>query len=361
MQRAHALRFIRRAQVLSQEPERDQGGPQRGGRLGRLGQAPLALTRPPARPPPRRGRRRRAAAAPGPAGAAGGAGAAGVRAGRRAQGGAAMARQGRPRAALPSTRASLNAGHPGAASRGAAALPARAPPISPTPLCLPLQVEEQRRAYGMPPVERAPAAAAPAPGGFLGAVRRDLGGCWRLLASSWLNVLLLAAPLGLASSLLGWGAAASFGLVGRACRCRQRVPAAAGCRGAGGQQAGGAQPLCLRGRLQPGGQCRPLLSCAVLPPAHPLQNFLALLPLALLLGEVGGARCQRRRRVPPALAAVARPRSALKRPPAEHAESRPHPTTHVPTFTKQKSLMASPFHQHHIHQPHHHHHPPAGD
>jgi hypothetical protein len=41
----------------------------------------------------------------------------------------------------------------------------------------------------------------------------DLHGSWDMLKSSWLNVLILAAPLGLASEALGWPPTATFTLV----------------------------------------------------------------------------------------------------------------------------------------------------
>ncbi|GBF90059.1 calcium proton exchanger protein [Raphidocelis subcapitata] len=38
----------------------------------------------------------------------------------------------------------------------------------------------------------------------------DLAGSWMMLRSSWLNVLIIAAPLGLAAELLGWGPSTTF-------------------------------------------------------------------------------------------------------------------------------------------------------
>jgi hypothetical protein len=63
-------------------------------------------------------------------------------------------------------------------------------------------------------LERLPSIIAPPPRlDLLSALGSDLHGCWLLLTSSWLNLLLLAAPLGVASHLVGWGASPTFALV----------------------------------------------------------------------------------------------------------------------------------------------------
>lgn len=76
------------------------------------------------------------------------------------------------------------------------------------------QVNVRREAKGL---ERLPSIMAPPPRldllSGLSALGSDLHGCWLLLTSSWLNLLLLAAPLGLASHLAGWGASPTFALV----------------------------------------------------------------------------------------------------------------------------------------------------
>lgn len=46
--------------------------------------------------------------------------------------------------------------------------------------------------------------------------KRDMESSWELLKSSWLNVLLLAAPLGIAAHALQWSATNVFLLVRRA-------------------------------------------------------------------------------------------------------------------------------------------------
>ncbi len=43
--------------------------------------------------------------------------------------------------------------------------------------------------------------------------KRDLLAVKHMITSSWLNVLLICAPLGVASDLLGWGAVPTFVLV----------------------------------------------------------------------------------------------------------------------------------------------------
>lgn len=43
--------------------------------------------------------------------------------------------------------------------------------------------------------------------------KHDLESSWELIKSSWLNVLLLACPFGIASHLLGWNATTIFMLV----------------------------------------------------------------------------------------------------------------------------------------------------
>jgi hypothetical protein len=76
------------------------------------------------------------------------------------------------------------------------------------------QVNRRRAAKGL---ERLPSITAAPPRldllSGLSAVASDLRGCWLLLTSSWLNLLLLAAPLGLAAHLAGWGASHTFALV----------------------------------------------------------------------------------------------------------------------------------------------------
>jgi hypothetical protein len=41
----------------------------------------------------------------------------------------------------------------------------------------------------------------------------DLRAVWDIVGGSWLNWLLLCAPLGFASEMLGWGATITFSLV----------------------------------------------------------------------------------------------------------------------------------------------------
>jgi hypothetical protein len=97
--------------------------------------------------------------------------------------------------------------------------PAQNTPTPTHPSCT--QARERRHARRQAPSS----SAGPSARGLLGTVRSDLGGCWQLLASSWLYLLLLAAPLGLASGALGWGPSTTFALVGHSSLASQ--PAAA--------------------------------------------------------------------------------------------------------------------------------------
>lgn len=44
-------------------------------------------------------------------------------------------------------------------------------------------------------------------------LKSDLRAVWDIVGGSWLNWLLLCAPLGFASEMLGWGATITFSLV----------------------------------------------------------------------------------------------------------------------------------------------------
>lgn len=123
----------------------------------------------------------------------------------------------------------------------------------------------------------------------------DARAIWGLLMSSYMNLLLVAVPLGFAAQLLGWSAGLRFGLV------RQ-----------------GLEPNRVQGRLQMATSEQELVQSGAVPAdiwassvnvnkaasnalRHEeygtgmtwttelflsMQNFLALVPLALLLGEV---------------------------------------------------------------------------
>jgi hypothetical protein len=53
--------------------------------------------------------------------------------------------------------------------------------------------------------------------------KKDIESSFELVKSSWLNVLLLAAPLGIASHMLNWDATTVFMLVGHGSCSRQSL------------------------------------------------------------------------------------------------------------------------------------------
>ena len=109
-------------------------------------------------------------------------------------------------------------------------------------------------------------------GGALLSPAADLAGSWTMLKSSWLNVLIVAAPLGLVAEHLGWGASAVFLLVRLRClECDVQCIAVRAMLAA-------VRCVCCAGRL-------PIFNIQQTT-QNGKQNLAALIPLALLLGFV---------------------------------------------------------------------------